>query len=196
MDQNLRSLFERALDDEPVPPGDPARMAMAQGRRIRRRRGLLVGGSAAVAVVAAVVAVNVALGPTEPPRTTSAAAAAMMVPADPACTLPAQDRASDISIFLADDITASQRSGLQAALQADPQVRDLRYDSREEAFTRFKQLWADDPDFVASVSVYSLPESFRMTLAEPSAYPAFAARFQGRDGVDDLVGLACPGAGE
>jgi hypothetical protein len=41
-------LFERALDDEPVPPpGDLAQEAMAERARLRRRRGLLAGGSAA-----------------------------------------------------------------------------------------------------------------------------------------------------
>jgi len=195
MEQNLRGLFERALDDEPVPPpGDPALMAMAQGRRIRRRRGLLATGAAAAAVVAAVVTVNVSVAPAAPPPRISAAQA-MMAPADPRCTWPAQDRASTVSIFLAQEVTASQRSDLRAALQADPLVRDLRFEGREEAFARFKQLWADSPDFVASVSADSLPESFRMTLAEPSGYPAFAAKFRDRAGVADVEGSACPEAG-
>ena len=195
MEQNLRGLFERALDDEPVPPpGDPARMAMAQGRRIRRRRGLLAAGATAAAVVAAAVAVNASVTPAAPPPRISAAQA-MMAPPDPGCTWPAQDHASDVSIFLARDITASQRSDLRAALQADPLVRDLRFESRDEAFTRFKRLWADSPDFVASVPADSVPESFRMTLAEPSGYPAFAAQFRNRAGVADLVGSACPEAG-
>ncbi|MEV4642389.1 permease-like cell division protein FtsX [Actinoplanes sp. NPDC049548] len=195
MEQNLRALFERALDDEPVPPpGDPARTAMAQGRRIRRRRGLLAGGAAAAAVVAAAVAVNVSVAPAAPLPPTSAAQA-MMAPADPRCTSPARDRASDVSVFLARDITASQRSGLLTALQADPLVRDLRFESREEAFARFKRLWADSPDFVAALSPDSVPESFRMALAEPSEYPAFAARFRDRAGVADLVGSVCPEAG-
>jgi hypothetical protein len=61
VDQTLRVLFERALDDEPVPPpGDLAQEAMAHGARLRRRRGLLVGGSAAgvLALLATVVALN------------------------------------------------------------------------------------------------------------------------------------------
>lgn len=195
MEQNLRGLFERALDDEPVPPtGDPARMAMAQGRRIRRRRGLLAGGAATAAVVAAVLTVNVMVAPAAPPPGISAAQA-MMAPADPRCTWPARDRASDVSIFLARDVTASQRSDLRAALEADPLVRDLRFESREEAFARFKQLWADSPDFVAALSTDSVPESFRMALAEPSGYPAFAAKFRDRAGVTDLVGSTCPQAG-
>jgi hypothetical protein len=193
VEQNLRGLFDRALDDEPAPPpGDPARMAMAQGRRIRRRRGLLVGGSTAVAVLGVLIMANVTLTPAAPPPRVSVAEA-MMAPADPSCTWPAQDRASEVSIFLSYHITASQRSDLQAALQADPLVRDLRFESHEEAYARFRRLWADSPEFVASVTADAVPESFRMRLAEPTAYPVFAARFRARVGIADLVGVRCPG---
>jgi hypothetical protein len=190
VEQNLRVLFERALDDEPVPPpGDPARVAMAQGRRIRRRHGLLAAGAAATGVAAAALAVTIAWAPAAPPP------AGVSAGADPACTVPAQDRTSDVSIFLAQDITVSQRFAVWAALQADPVVRDLRWESRAEAFARFKQLWRDDPDFVASVSADSLPDSFRMTLADPSAYPALAAKFRSQAGVLNVVVGVCPGAG-
>lgn len=187
MQQNLQGLFERALDDEPVPPpGDLTRAAMAQGRRIRRRRGLLAGGSAAAVAVATMVALNLALAPPAPPVPTAAT--------DPACTSPVREDVSDVSIFLTADITESQRADLDAALRVDPFVRDLRYESREEAYARFKELWQSDPDMTRGVSGDALPESFRIRLADPSEYPAFAARFQDRDGVANLVGRLCPGA--
>ncbi len=43
-------------------------------------------------------------------------------------------------------------------------------------------------------SADSLPESFRMTLAEPSEYGAFAAKVRFRAGVQDVVD-GCPGSG-
>jgi len=190
--QNLHDLFERALDDEPVPPpGDPVRQAMAHGRRIRRRRGLLVGGSAAAAVLAATVALNVILAPAEPPPV-STIAAAMMAPADPACTWPVRDDATDVSIFLRDDVTVAQLAELRDALWTDPAVRVVRFEDRSQAYQRFKVLWAESPDFVAAVSAASLPQSFRLELAEPSGYRRFAARFQHRAGVADVIGRACP----
>ena len=187
MQQNLQGLFERALDDEPVPPpGDLTREAMAQGRRIRRRRGLLVGGSVALVAVATMVVVNVALAPPAPPVPAAAA--------DPACTSPVQDNASDVSIFLTEDVTEAQRAGLSSALRVDPLVRDVRYESRAEAFAKFKELWKEDPDLVKGATREPLPESFRIKLAEPSEFPAFAAKFQGRAGIEYLVGLSCTGA--
>jgi len=190
VEQDLRGLFQQALEDEPVPPpGDPARVAMVHGRRIRRRRGLLAAGAAAAVVAVAAVALNTALAPAAP-RPALPAGEAMKAPA---CTAP--DQASEVAVFLAPDITTAQRDGLRSLLQADPVVRGLRFETRDEAFVRFQQLWADSPDFASSVRADSLPESFRMTLAEPSAYPAFAARFRGRAGVQDVAGSACPESG-
>ncbi|RSM70883.1 hypothetical protein DMB66_07995 [Actinoplanes sp. ATCC 53533] len=192
MPHNLHDLFERALDDEPVPPpGDPVRQAMAHGQRIRRRRGLLAGASAAAVVVTAAVALNVVLAPAEPPPVSIAAA--MMAPADPACAWPVQDDATDVSIFLNDHITLPQTTELRDALWTDPAVRVVRFESRAQAYQRFKALWADSPDFVAAVSVDSLPESFRLELAEPSGYRQFAARFEDRAGVAQVIGRACRG---
>jgi len=191
--QDLRGLFERALDDEPVPPpGDPVGQAMAHGRRIRRRRGVLVGGSAARAVVAVLATLNVVLAPAEPPPPVSAAMPALV-------TAPCAEkvkRAEQVAIFLNHDITDAQRLNLDAALRADPIVRNLRFESREQAYVKFAELWRDSPDFVASVGPEALPESFRVDLAEPAGYPRFAARVKKQAGVDQIVGMPCSGAGQ
>ncbi|MFI7545439.1 permease-like cell division protein FtsX [Actinoplanes sp. NPDC049599] len=194
MQQNLQDLFERALDGEPPPPpGDSAARAMHHGRRIRRRRGLLVGGVTAAAVAATMLGVNLAVSPDAPPPTVSAAAAAAM-PRDPACTWPVRDDASDVSIFLADSITDAQRTALHDALRADPAVRDLRFESREEAYQKFAELWQDSPDFLAQVGPAQLPESFRLALADPADFRRLAETFRDRSGVEDLVGRSCRGA--
>ena len=193
MQQNLQDLFEQALADEPVPPpGDPAQQAMADGRRIRRRRGLLAGGTAAAVLVATTLTLNLVVAPDSPPPRVSAAAAAAM-PADPACTWPVEEDASDVSIFLTEDITDAQRTALQDALRADPAVRDLRFESRAQAYQRFVELWRDSPDFVAAVNPKDLPESFRMRLADRDDYQRLAKTFRHHAGVQDLVGRTCPG---
>jgi cell division protein FtsX len=70
-------------------------------------------------------------------------------------------------------------------------VRNLRFESREQAYAEFVRLWKDSPDFVAAVGPDALPESFRMDLAEPSGYPKLAAAFGHRPGVQDLIGQPC-----
>jgi cell division transport system permease protein len=196
MDQNLRSLFERALDDQPAPPrDDTVRQAMAHGRRIRRRRGLILGGSLTAVVAAVVLTLNVLLPQGAPPETVSPAAM-MLAPAKPQCTWPAQRDVSDVSIFLTDTATEAQRASVDKALRKDPQVLDVQFESRQGAYERFVKLWKDSPEFVKSVGPEALPESFRLRLADPDTFPAFSARYSKLPGIQDIIGRDCPGAGE
>jgi cell division transport system permease protein len=191
VDQNLRMLFERALDDEPVPPpGDLAQEAMAEGARLRRRRGLLAGGSAAgvLAVLITVVALNL----TAPRLGTTAESAAIARPASSACVMGVRQDATDVAIFLRADITDRQTQDVYDALRSDPLVLTTTFESREQAFQKFKTLWRDSPDLIRAVSPESMPTSFRVTLAEPAQFPAFEARFKGDPGVTQIVGSRCP----
>ena len=191
VDENLHVLFERALGDEPAtPPGDLAREAMAEGSRLRRNRRLLTGGSAAAAVAALVtiIALNVTA-----PGGESVQVAAVPVPgATTACVAPASRSVTSVAIYLSDTITDEQRLIVQQTLSTAPAVRDFRYESREQAFEKFKDLWKDSPDFVKSVGPESLPESYRVELVKPAFYPAFVAQIKRLGGVQDIVGTSCP----
>jgi cell division transport system permease protein len=193
VEQDLRQLFERALDDEPVPPpGDPAQTAMTRGTRLRRRRRLLTGGgaAAAVAVLATIVGLNVA-APADEAIPTAAAAAAMPT-ARPTCTLPVGHAADTASIFLSPDVTDAQRQVIGTTLNSDPGVRTVAFESREQAYQRFKDLWKDSPDFVKSVGPAQLPQSFRVTLGGAGDYAPLAARLKGQPGIQDIVRGVCP----
>jgi hypothetical protein len=189
---NLRDLFEQVLDTEPAPPpGDLAQTAMAQGTRMRRRRGLIAGGGGAgVVAVIAVLALNLTGGsPSEPaPRM---AVAVMLAPTRGGCTAAVQKSAAEVSIFLLNGVTARQRQELGAALAADPLVRSRTFESREQAYARFKVLWKDSPDLVKAVRPDLMPESFRIRLVEPTTYMAFVGEFRHRAGVDQIVGDSC-----
>lgn len=193
MDEGVRLLFERALGGEPaVPAGEMAREARVVGRRLRRRRGLAVGAAAGVvAVLAGAMAVAATPQPADDTTPPVPWQVAMMM-ADPACTFPAAGNATDAAIFLRVDITDRQRRELDATLRSDRSVRGVRFESRQQAYARFKQIYADVPDLVGAVKVDQLPESFRVTLAEPSAYAGFLAQFSKAGGVDEIVGYRCP----
>jgi cell division transport system permease protein len=191
VDQNLRVLFERALDDEPVPPsGDLAQEAMAHGTRLRRRRGLLVGGSAAgvLAMLATVVALNM----TAPRLGTAAETAAMAQPASTACVMPVQHDATDVAIFLRQDITDQQSLDVYHELRSDPLVLTTTFESREQAYEKFKVLWRDSPGLTDAVKADEMPDSFRVTLSTPAQFQAFSARFKQMRGVEQIVGSRCP----
>jgi cell division transport system permease protein len=193
----LRDLFERALSDDPgLPPGDHVREAMAHGTRIRRRRTTIVAGTAAAVVLAVggLIGINVAGGQAHPsPPVVAALPPFAQLPAG--CVMPAEDRATDVSLFLTAGITDEERQRLHDRLQSDGRLAGLTFESREQAFAKFRDLWKDNPDFVKSVSPKDLPESFRGGLEDPADYPAFAAEFGTFPGVDQLVGSTCPGGG-
>ncbi|NMO50939.1 ABC transporter permease [Actinoplanes sp. TBRC 11911] len=93
----------------------------------------------------------------------------------------------EVSIFLRSDVTDAQRQAIDQAISSDPLVSNKTYETREEAFNRFKELWQDSPDFVKSIGPNSLPESFRVKLKDPEKYKAFADKIQGMQGIQDVI---------
>jgi cell division transport system permease protein len=92
-----------------------------------------------------------------------------------------------VSIFLREDVSEAQRTAINQAIDTDPLVLSKTYETRAEAFEKFKVLWRDSPDFVKSVGPDSLPESFRVKLKDPEQYKAFAENIKGLPGIQDIV---------
>jgi cell division transport system permease protein len=93
----------------------------------------------------------------------------------------------EVSIFLKTDVTDAQRQQIDQAITSNPLVANRTYETREQAYTRFKELWADSPDFVNSVGPNSLPESFRVKLKDPEKYKTFADQMQPLQGIQDII---------
>ena len=84
------------------------------------------------------------------------------------------------------EVTVDQRTQLLADLQATPQVKKVFYESKDQAFTRFKEQFKDSPDLVANVSADALPESFRIKLKDVRRFEVVASAFRDRPGVDTV----------
>ncbi|GAA3347820.1 permease-like cell division protein FtsX [Amorphoplanes nipponensis] len=93
----------------------------------------------------------------------------------------------EVSIFLREDVTDAQRATIEQAITSSPLVAEKVYETREQAFEKFKVLWRDSPDFVKSVTPDSLPESWRVKLKDPEQYEAFHAQIEGTPGIQDIV---------
>lgn len=196
MDQNLRDHFDRAVRDDPGAALDEmADAAIAEGDRLRRRRNhrLAAGVAAGVVVVIGTAAgVTMSLNPSSPAAPPQTIAAAMMPVTAPSCVQrPVEADATDAVIFLTDGLTDAQRSALGAALRDDPHVDAVTFESREQAYQKFRTLWADSPDFVDAVSPDQLPQSFRLRLSVPAQYTDFRARYATMAGVQDIIGYRC-----
>ena len=80
-------------------------------------------------------------------------------------------------------IDPTQRDQLQAELEATPQVQRVYYESKEQAYARFREQFKDSPDLVANVTADILPESFRVKLRDPTQFEVVASAFRGRPGL-------------
>jgi cell division transport system permease protein len=92
-----------------------------------------------------------------------------------------------VSIFLAVGVTDQQRSAIQTKLKSSPEVKTFVYESKAEAYARFKQQFSQQPELVQNTPQDALPESFRVELVNPERYQVIAAEFpNGKNGVDQV----------
>ena len=92
----------------------------------------------------------------------------------------------EVAVFLTSDISADERTQLQNDLQAMPEVKAVIYESKADAYDRFKRLFANQPDIVNNTSPDALPESFRIKLKDPHQFGVIRDRLDGRPGVYDI----------
>jgi cell division transport system permease protein len=102
----------------------------------------------------------------------------------------------EVSVFLCGDvsnapscaggaITQAQRDQIRSDLEKMPQVQKIYYESKQEAYKRFKQQFKSSA-IVDNVTAEQMPESFRVKLTNPELYPIIASAFIGRDGIEQV----------
>ncbi|NKZ06257.1 permease-like cell division protein FtsX [Actinomadura latina] len=85
------------------------------------------------------------------------------------------------------DVTDQQRQTLQASLKKMPQVSDVEYENKQQAYERFKDRFSGSPGFVESTREGDIPDSFRVKLKNPEEYKAVAQAMLGQPGVDTVI---------
>jgi cell division transport system permease protein len=92
----------------------------------------------------------------------------------------------EVSIFLQPDVPDDQRTSLQAELNANPQVENVVYETSQQAYDKFRELFADEPALVDNVGPEDLPESFRVKLRNPQDFGIIESQYQSWPGVEDI----------
>ncbi|MEO8328938.1 MAG: permease-like cell division protein FtsX [Candidatus Nanopelagicales bacterium] len=105
----------------------------------------------------------------------------------------------EVSLFLCSDIdtdlescpdgavTDAQRQQIQSDLQELPQVKEIFYESKQDAFERFQEEYAGT-EIANNITADDLPESFRVKLVDPeNDYTEVASAFEGRAGIANVV---------
>lgn len=85
------------------------------------------------------------------------------------------------------DATQAQKEQIQKDLRAMSQVRNVVYESKEEAFKRFQERFSTTPGFTTTAKVGDIPDSFRVRLKDPEQYKAVEQAMAGRAGVDQVI---------
>ncbi|MGH4016966.1 MAG: permease-like cell division protein FtsX [Pseudonocardiaceae bacterium] len=97
-------------------------------------------------------------------------------------------------VFLSADISAndptcssSTCAELREELEATSGVQTVVFESRQDAFERFKRIFEGQPELLALARPEALPASLRVTLSELQRFDAISQAFTGRPGVDRVT---------
>jgi cell division transport system permease protein len=97
-----------------------------------------------------------------------------------------QTRKVEVGVFLSKEVTPDQRTSIQQDLVAMPEVANVIYESKPEAYQHFLVLFADAPDITQNVKPDDLPESFRVKLRDPHKFEVVHDRLVGRPGIGEI----------
>lgn len=89
-----------------------------------------------------------------------------------------------VAIFLADDVSQDQRDSLLKELQSDPLVKNVQYESKDEAYDKFKREQAANSSLLNTVTAADLPESYRVQLKDPKQFEVIRTKYADQPGVD------------
>lgn len=96
-----------------------------------------------------------------------------------------------VTVYLCDGLvcdvpTADQVDTLRNDLEADPRVAAVEFETSEQAYENFVELFEDRPELVAATTPDLLPTSFRAQLTSPAVYDDVVGDYQLYDGVDEV----------
>ncbi|TML64528.1 MAG: ABC transporter permease [Actinobacteria bacterium] len=93
----------------------------------------------------------------------------------------------ELSIFMKPDVTSEQMSAIEHQLRAMPEVKRVRFVSKDAAYAEFKKLFANSPDMVETVTPDNLPPSFRVVPKAAEQVESIGEPFRNRPGVYRVV---------
>jgi cell division transport system permease protein len=89
----------------------------------------------------------------------------------------------EVVVYLNQDIDQATTDQINAELKESDLVAEVQYESKEEAYKRFKDTFEDTPDLVESVDAEALPPAFRVKMKDIADAPELIKQFKDREGV-------------
>jgi cell division transport system permease protein len=81
----------------------------------------------------------------------------------------------EVAIYLSDPVNDQNVASLRETLMALPIVATVDYENKQEAYERFRDLFANSRELVDNVDPEALPASLRVKLSEPERFQEVAA---------------------
>jgi cell division transport system permease protein len=92
----------------------------------------------------------------------------------------------EVSVFLREDVSDEERDALEQKIQDIPEVQTYYYETKEQAYERFREQFEDSPALTENVTASAMPESFRIKLTDASKFPVIRARLAGDPAIDEV----------
>lgn len=92
----------------------------------------------------------------------------------------------EISTYLHDNATQGEISTLEEDISQMPEVQDVTYVSKDQAFEEFKEMYETQPEFYENLPEDALPASLRIKLNDADDTEKVAAAIEGAPGVKDV----------
>lgn len=92
----------------------------------------------------------------------------------------------EISAYFQDDAVQAEIQSLQGQVSGYPEVQEVTFVSKEEAFEEFREIYRNQPEFHESLPRDALPASLRIKLHDAEDTEEVAARITGAPGVEDV----------
>jgi cell division transport system permease protein len=92
----------------------------------------------------------------------------------------------EVTVFLSDNISPAQQQQLSTLISSIPEVKTVEFESKEDAYRHFQEIFKDQPDLVQNVTPEALPSSFRVTLKDPEQFRVVAAQLADQPGIDNI----------
>ncbi|WP_277035228.1 permease-like cell division protein FtsX [Propionimicrobium lymphophilum] len=86
------------------------------------------------------------------------------------------------------DTSQVQRDLIRERLEANPQVEQVFYESKQDAYDEYRRTYADSP-LLDSLTVEQMQDSFRLKLVDPQNYQGVVAEAEKLPGVQNVLDM-------
>jgi cell division transport system permease protein len=92
----------------------------------------------------------------------------------------------EVSVFIRDTASGDQIESLGLKIAEMPEVDRVFFESRDQAYQRFRKLFADSTSLIENVSADAMPQSYRVKLKDPEKFAVIRARLAGDPTVEEV----------